>query len=249
MMTRTMLTLPPEQVHIWSACKPSTLPPDLDAALSREERDRADRFQFPEHRLAYTFAHAMLRDVLSRYLPSGTAEISFGRNSFGKPFLDPSHGDESLEFNLSHAGDLVLVGLCRGRRIGIDVEKVRPMDDMAAIAGSSFTPEENAFLFRQPPSGRMSTFLRCWTRKEAYIKGVGKGLSIPLNSFDTLISSPAASVFLESGPGSTDKAVWQVQNLDVSEGYVAAVAVENSIAGMLRLEWSAVPCPNKAPAS
>ncbi len=231
-----MPLLRPQEVHIWSARQPSTLPPDLEATLSRDECARAGRFHFPQHRLAYVFAHGVLRDVLSRYLHCPRGDIRFGQTSFGKPFLDETGGGRALEFNLAHAGDRVLVGLSRGRRIGVDVEKIRPIEDILSIAESYFTPQECAFIFRQQPLDRERAFLCCWTRKEAYVKAVGKGLSIPLNSFDTRINQETA-VFLESGPGSTDEAIWQVANLDSGEGYVAAVAIETGMNRLVHFEW------------
>jgi 4'-phosphopantetheinyl transferase len=164
-------------------------------------------------------------------------DICFAENEFGKPFLERTSVERVLEFNLSHAGGLVLVAVCRGRRIGIDIEEIRSSDDISAIAESYFTPRECAFVLGQHRSARERTFLRCWTRKEAYLKGLGKGLSIPLNSFDTLISSGQPVGILESGPGSSDGATWQLADLDLYEGYVAAVAVESAIDRLVHFEW------------
>jgi 4'-phosphopantetheinyl transferase len=234
-----MTVLPPEEVHIWSARQESTLPPDVEATLSRQERARAERFHFPRHRLAYVFAHAVLRDVLSRYLRCSSDAIRFRENAFGKPFLDNPDGGRTLEFNIAHASGLVLVAICRGRRIGIDVEEIRPMDDMLTISERYFTSQECDFIFRQQRSDRERAFWSCWTRKEAYVKAVGKGLSIQLNSFDTLIFNPDPVVFLESPPGSTDRVIWQLANLKVQGGYAAAVAVESGVNRLIHFAWPA----------
>ena len=227
----------PEEVHIWSARQPSEPSPDLERALSPEERDRAGRFHFVEHRSAFAFAHGVLRDVLSQYLHRPPRDIRFRQNAFGKPSLDETDGGRQTEFNLSHAGRLVLIGLCRGRRIGIDVEEIRPMDDISAIAESHFTSQEHEFIFRQQPADRDRTFFRCWTRKEAYVKAVGKGLSIPLNSFDTLTSEAQRGGLLDSGSSSKDGAMWQLADLELPEGYVGAVAVETGINRLVCFEW------------
>jgi len=232
-----MINLPLDEVHIWWAPQPSTLSPELETMLSRDECDRAARFQFAEHRLAYQFAHAILRDLLSRYLHCTPRDIRFEKNAFGKPFLHEREGFRPLEFNLSHAGSMVLIGVCRGRRIGIDVEKIRPIKDISAIAESNFTPRERAFIFQQHPSEQDKAFLRCWTRKEASVKAVGKGLSIPLNSFDTMISDGLRVGLLEGGPGSLDDTIWQLSDLDLPEGYVAALAVESRISRLVYQEW------------
>jgi len=157
-----MPILPPEQVHIWSARQESTLLPAVEATLSTQERARAERFRFPQHRLAYVFAHAVLRDVLSRYLHCSRDAIRFYQNHFGKPFLENGDSGTALEFNIAHAGGLVLVALCSGRRIGIDVEEIRPMDDMMAISEWCFTSQECAFIFRQRRSDRVRAFWSCW---------------------------------------------------------------------------------------
>jgi 4'-phosphopantetheinyl transferase len=232
-----MPTLAPEEVHIWSARQPSEPSPDLEEALSPEERDRACRFQFVDHRSAFAFAHGVLRDVLSQYLHRPPRDIRFRQNAFGKPSLDETDDGRDAEFNLSHAGRLVVIGLCRGRRIGIDVEEIRPMDDISAIAESYFTSKEHAFIFRQHPKDRDRTFFRCWTRKEAYVKAVGKGLSIPLNSFDTQISGAQRGGLLDNGSGSTHGATWQLSDLELPEGYVGAVAVETGIDRLVCFEW------------
>lgn len=230
-------SLPPDEVHIWYARRPSSPLPELEATLSGGECDRARRFKFAKHRLIYLFAHAVLRDILSRYLQLSPGDVCFGENAFGKPFLDGIDAGRAPQFNLSHAGGLVLVGVCRGRRIGIDVEESRPIDDIAAIAESYFTPQECAFIFRQEPANRERAFFRCWTRKEAYVKAVGNGLSIPLHSFDTLISTGQSGGLLNSGVGIPAGTTWELADLDPDEGYVAAVAVETCINRLVHIEW------------
>src|SRR5689334_14657586 len=109
-MNRIMLILPPEEVHIWYA-QESTLPPGMEATLSADERARAERFYFPQHRLSYVFAHGVLRDVLSRYLHCSREAIRFVENEFGKPLLDNRDEGTALEFNMAHSGGLVVVSL------------------------------------------------------------------------------------------------------------------------------------------
>lgn len=231
-----MSPLSPGEVHIWFARR---LPNDTaasDAALSAVERNRADRLHFPKHRLDYEFAHMVLRDVLSRYLHCSPEDIDFGENAFGKPSIDGTHRDRGIEFNLSHAGSLVLIGVCRGRRIGVDIEEIHPIDDLLAIARSHFTPEECAFVFDQKPEDRPLIFFRCWTRKEACVKAIGSGLSFPLNSFDTDISRREPSGFV-TDPGDSTAAPWQIAELDAPDGCAASIAVESGIERLLYFEW------------
>lgn len=215
---------------------PLILPAAAAAALSADERERAGRFHFAADRLRYVFAHAVLRDVLSRYLSCPACEVRFARNRFGKPFVDATSGSRRPEFNLSHAGRMVLVGICGGGRIGIDVEEIRPMEDLLSIAESHYGPEEYAFLLAQPPGQLERAFFRCWTRKEAYVKALGKGLSIPLNSFDTL-ARPARSRFSDAGAGAPGTPSVAIAELDVPDGYAASVALEDGISCLSHFEW------------
>jgi 4'-phosphopantetheinyl transferase len=193
--------LPNEEVHIWCAQKPSILSTELVAILSPEECDRAARFKFPKHRMAYQFAHAVLRDVLCRYLSCSPRDVRFNENTFGKPFLQGGVGGIETEFNLSHSGNLVFIGVSRGQRIGVDVEEIRDIEDILTVTDTYFTPQECAFINRGGLDRRQA-FFRCWTRKEAYVKAVGKGLSIPLNCFDTQLSSGFPYELLEIPDGS-----------------------------------------------
>jgi 4'-phosphopantetheinyl transferase len=225
------------EVHIWTARLPSSQDADLEHTLSEVERDCAHRFHFTKHRLAYVFAHAVLRDVLSRYLNRPAAALRFDKDSFGKPFLSHNTPVASLEFNLSHAGALVLIALSARRRIGVDVEEIRPMDDFTAIAEAHFTPRERAFIFNHAPAYRERAFFRCWTRKEAYIKAVGKGLSIRLNSFDTFIDAGQRGRQLAAGPDAPDVASWWLTDLDVPQDYLGALVVETGIDRLIYFEW------------
>jgi 4'-phosphopantetheinyl transferase len=175
--------------------------------------------------------------VLSRYLHRPPREIRFGENSFGKPFIEESDRCKAPQFNLSHAGELVLVAVCGSRRVGVDVEEIRPMNDLSSMAEWFCTRQERASIFHRLPTKAEYAFFRCWTRKEAFVKAVGKGLSIPLNSFDTLASNDLGLQRLDSGADSSDRATWELADLDVPEGYVAAVAVEESIDRLVYFRW------------
>lgn len=221
-MTANSPALERDEVHIWTALVPPAPPPDLAGTLSVEEFDRARRFRFAADRLRYVFAHAVLREVLSSYAGCPAADLRFARNRFGKPFLEATGGSRPPAFNLSHAGEVILLGVCGGGNLGIDVEQIRPVDDALSIAESQYGPLEYASVLAQPAGARDRAFFRCWTRKEAWVKALGAGLSIPLNSFDTLADAPAL----------------QVNDLPVPDGYVAAVAVEKAFDRLVRFEWT-----------
>jgi 4'-phosphopantetheinyl transferase len=229
------MTLQIAEVHVWTA-QVAGVAPDPDSpgsALSLRERERAARFHFEKHRRAFVFAHAFLRDVLSRYLDVKPEQIRFRENPFGKPFLAEPAG-HGLQFNMSHSGDVVVVALTLDRQIGIDVEFIRPLHDLETIAESNFTPEERALLSAGGTQARQRAFFTCWTRKEAYIKAIGTGLSMPLNVFNAAIPQGAPGVRL---PGAAQAASWWLSDLTAPEGYAAAIAVEDGFDRLLYRRW------------
>ena len=231
------LALEQNEVHIWFARQPSICISDLDAYLSRDELDHTGRLRFEQNRFAYKFAHGVLRDILSMYLRHSPSEIRFDKNNFGKPFLDSITMDSRLQFNLSHADHMVVVGIRAGQNIGVDVENVRPIDDIPAIAQSYFSRRERDYISAQESADQLRAFFSCWTRKEAYIKAVGKGLSIPLNSFEIAANSHREERFGVSGLFAADQTSWQIADLNLPQGYVGAIAVDTRIDRLTQFEW------------
>jgi 4'-phosphopantetheinyl transferase len=212
-------------VQIWFATLDTdkALIGEFEATLSPQQRERASRFVFERHKIRYIFAQGVLRDVLSRATGLSPASIGFVLNDFGKPYLQTAAGKSSLQFNLSHSEDLVAIGVVELREVGVDVEFIRPMANLEDIAASVYTPGELASLMQAPGAERQRLFFRYWTRKESYIKAIGKGLSIPLNTFDTRY------------PRVED---WWIQDLgSVPAGYSGAVTVERGIEDIASCEW------------
>lgn len=222
------------QVHVWRI--PLDLPAatvkSLESTLSADERERAARFRLPGGRERYIAAHGSLRDILARYLDCGTGQFQFSKNEYGKPALS----NRVLEFNLSHSGDLALVAVTRGRNIGVDVERIRTELERDKIAGRFFSPNEVSELMAFAPVQRDLAFFNCWTRKEAYIKARGLGLSLSLDSFDVSLGEPA--VLRATRPDPDEAARWTLLSLEVAPGYTAAVAVEGQGLELRLWEWS-----------
>jgi 4'-phosphopantetheinyl transferase len=208
--------------------------------LSAAERERADKFYFDEDRARFMLAHGALRQILSRYLGLGPGEIVFDQGPQGKPNLDPMPDRKGLTFNLSHSGSFVLIAVGRERELGVDVEKVRPEIDLEGIAGRFFSEAEQEALLSLAPQLRPAAFFRCWTRKEAYIKARGGGLSIPLGQFDVTLDpeSEAALLATRDDPAEADR--WSLYNLEVGEGYQAALAVAGQGVGIRIWDWEGV---------
>lgn len=131
-----------------------------------------------------------------------------------------------MQFNLSHSGEMALVAVTRLGAVGVDVEQVRPLDDMMGIAGQFFAPGERARLAEMPSPHRQRAFFDCWTRKEAYIKGIGLGLSRPLDQFEVAFAPGEPARLLSVAPDPDDVARWSLYGFNPASGYAAALAVQ-----------------------
>jgi len=195
------------------------------AVLTDEERDRARRFVFDRDRDRFIEARACLRQLLAARLgtPPDSVELVYGAR--GKPALAPGYADTGLRFNVSHCDDLTLYAFSCGREIGIDVEAVRPIGDADDIAARFFSQREKRAYRALEPGDRPLGFFQCWTRKEAFIKALGDGLSYPLDRFDVSLTpgEPAQILRVEDTPG--DRCGWRLESWSPAPGFVAAVVM------------------------
>ena len=247
-------------VHLWRAFLDAE-PAALEAAarlLSEDEHARAGRFHFERHRRHFTLARGFLRTVLGLYLDIGPETVAFQYNRYGKPSLPPRLGDRKLCFNLSHSGDWALCAVTRGREIGVDIEKIQPHRATAGIARRFFSPREVDALFALPEHLRAAAFFRCWTRKEAYIKAKGRGLSISLASFAVALAPEQPAALIWTGDDPEERHRWSLDDIDLddialdnidadihaSHGYAAALAVEGPQPDVRLWNWGSLP-PSK----
>lgn len=200
----------------------------LYAILSPSELERAGRFRFERDRRRYVVAHAWLRRLLALYTGRDPAGLSFRLGPHGKPSLEGETAREGLSFNMSHSGEVALYALARGRRVGVDVEKVRPDIEHQALAGRFFSPREAQSLRGLPAKARLRAFYACWTRKEAYLKGRGEGLSFSPRLFTVTLRPDEVPSLVEVNADASDASHWSLRDVSssVPTGYVAAVAVE-----------------------
>ncbi len=187
-----------QEIHVWMAwpdrVDPLQLTRQYQPLLSPDELERYQRFYFEADRLNYLAAHALLRLVLSRYVPYVPGQWRFLRGAYGKPQIDPALTSAPLNFNLSHTKGLVACVLAVDRDCGIDVESIRPMKDMHGVAGTVFSEQEIAFLNAQPAAAQQSAFFSLWTLKEAYIKATGMGMTAPLQQITFDMQAPQLCV-------------------------------------------------------
>jgi 4'-phosphopantetheinyl transferase len=222
------LALPPAEVHAWlfSLDPGEGQAAELAGLLAADERARAGRFYFERDRRRFAVARGRLRKILGGYLDQRAQALGFVYGRQGKPDLAAPHDQSGLRFNLSHSGELGLLVVARGREVGADIEQQRPMADMAQVAERFFSPREVAVFRRVADKAKQQAFLNCWTRKEAYIKAIGEGLSRPLDSFDVSLApgEPARLLYVAGRVG--EVARWRLESLETLPGYAAALAAE-----------------------
>jgi 4'-phosphopantetheinyl transferase len=193
--------------------------------LSPEELTRANRFHFPLHRDQFVVARGVLRYLLSHYMEIPASRIRFAEGAHGKPELleKPRYG-----FNVSHSGGLAMYAVSDLGEIGIDIEQHREMDDVEGIAKRFFAPEEVWALEQLSAEERRAAFFRCWSRKEAVVKAIGAGLSLPLDSFCVSIDdNPELSV-----QGRLPGGMWTLFDVTPRCGYSAALAAQGAPLGI-----------------
>jgi 4'-phosphopantetheinyl transferase len=216
------------EVHVWRVQldRAGESVATLAALLSPEEEERAERFYWVRERDRFVVARGLLRVILGRYLDAPAASLRFTQNEHGKPSLERNR-EKTLSFNISHSGGVALFAFTRERALGVDIERLRTDLDYERLAARFFSPAEVAQLAcLNDTEQRVAAFFRCWTRKEAYIKGQGIGLALGLQSFDVTLAPGEPAQLVATRPDAGEAARWQLQGLDPAPGYAAALAVK-----------------------
>jgi 4'-phosphopantetheinyl transferase len=235
-------SLPDDEVHIWQT-RPD-LPRDrverLREILSIDEQQRADRFNFDGDRRRHIIARGLLRLLIARLSNISPELVKIISNSHGKPHLLHDARQPRIEFNISHSGELIYVVIANGRAVGIDVEMVRKDFPVEMTARGAFSTVEFDELMALDPALRLDSFFTCWTRKEAWSKARGEGLSaLSGRSGKSLFGQlpmPTSLAILEANP----VANWTLLDLQVDTGYKAAVVFEGTDCGVRRWKWPAI---------
>lgn len=220
------LLLAANELHVWRvalALSERRLE-QLLRQLDTTETARAERFHFERDRRRFLAARGQLRELLGFYVGLPPAEVRFRYGERGKPFLDLEQGPD-IRFNLAHSGDLALVAVSRGHEVGVDLEEIRPVVTEAEIAERFFSPTEVVELRSLPPVEHRTAFYRCWTRKEAYLKGVGDGIAFGLDQFSVSFAPGVPPELLDTPLDPPEAARWSFYHLEPGPGFTGAVAV------------------------
>ncbi|MEE7449444.1 4-phosphopantetheinyl transferase [Methylobacterium radiotolerans] len=205
-----------------------------DRVLDAAERARAHRFLRPADRARFRASHAALRLILADALGVAPADVEFAVGPGGKPELAGA-ARGAADFNLSHSGARALIGLARDAAIGVDVEAVRPIPDALRIAAAHFAADEVSTLARAHRNALAHSFFGLWTRKEAVVKALGSGLSLPLDRFSVSVPPEPPRLMRAAGDASWNlNGPWSLEEVDCGAAHVATVAVRSADADITR---------------
>ena len=222
------LPLAADEIHLWLADldRPPQPLAELAATLAADERERAARFRFPEHRDHFIVGRGLLRELLGAYLNCPAAALDFEQGARGKPALAGTDAETGLHFNLSHSGDRVLYAVAR-REVGVDLECLDRNVNHVAILERVCAPSEWVAFQALPAERIQPAFFACWTRKEAIAKALGGGLTSGLRTFEVCCRAdarPDGRACLLDGRGRE----WSVLNLEPESGWSGALAASGA---------------------
>lgn len=225
------LFLAEDEVHLWrlELDQPEAVVRQLSQTLSIEESARAQRLRSSLVRRRFITGRGLLRVLLARYARTHPAALVFSYGVYEKPFLAGPQLAYPLYFNLSHSGGLGLVAVGRGGEVGVDLEQIHPVPEMAVIAERYFSPQEREALMALPEDQRQIGFFNCWTRKEACLKAAGAGFNYPLDRFTVSLRPEEPAALLEASPPLESLRRWRLHHLPLENGYAAALACDASV--------------------
>ncbi len=225
-MSGTEFKILPNVLHVWIAnlASLSVHPDDLNL-LSHTELKRASTYKLEKDKKCFILTRSILRKIIGYYLNISPSNIDFFYNLHGKPFLNTRNERNNLYFNLSHSGDLVLYIFARNYYVGIDVEKLNYIEGFEDIAKQFFSSSEYLNFQSIPCAQKLEAFFKCWTRKEAFIKAIGNGLSYPLNQFAVSLDPNESAKLLSINGDPSLASHWSLYSFMPYSNYEVAFAV------------------------
>lgn len=222
------LKLATDEVHVWLVAvdRATARVQSFKSFLSDDEHIKQVRFHFQKDRDRFIICRGILRQILSRYLGCKAQDLKFCYNEFGKPALC-ADTKQPICFNLSHSHNLALIAVSHNC-VGVDIEYIRTDLAIADMAESIFSSTEYVLWQALPPNLKTEAFFTCWTRKEAYLKATGKGLSLAMNAIDVSFIPKQPAILLKTAWDAQEPYRWLLQELSPDPNYVAAIAVASN---------------------
>ncbi len=230
-----LLTVDGDDLHVWQVDLSAyeVMIQNFRAILSPDEIERADRFIRPVHGHRFSVGRGALRQILARYVSVQPKELVFEYNEHGKPSLAKPN-ESPFSFNVSHTGDCAVIAVGRHASVGIDIERYRETMEVEKLAQRYFAPEEVSSLMKMKASKRKEAFFRCWSTKEAFIKVVGRGLSIGLSNFEVEMEPARPPCIIKTVDTLATSDTWMCKQLPMGDSIAGVVAVEGNL-GELKL--------------
>ena len=230
------IKLSQDEVHIRLA--------SLDIPISRfrrlldvDEQKRAERFHFEKDKNRFIVRRGILRILLSYYLGGEPESVLFSYGEKGKPVIADEFNRERLHFSLSHSRGMAIYAFYLDHEVGVDIEQIRDITEMAQLAERFFSASEKTTWRALPESQKKEAFFNCWTRKEAFIKATGDGLSYPLDGFDVSLipGMPAKLVAIRGDEKAA--APWSIHDIKPASGFAGAFAIRGQISNIDCRRW------------
>lgn len=219
------------ELHIWRYTVNSQdyMAEKAKPILSTEEREKATRFMQEKHAIKYVCNHRFMRNVLATYLNIPAAEIRFNHTELGKPYIENSN----LFFNLSHRNKYGLLAIFKDAEVGVDIEYIKELQDVATFSSYSFSEQEKAMIFKENKTNQDILFT-FWAFKEAFIKATGTGLSVDISKIN-LADFFCKEINKLPNDGSR---LWTLKRLDGEEGYKAAFATTGQVDKLIEFTYN-----------
>ena len=217
------------EIHVFAA--PLDLPPlELErraATLSPGEKERAGKFKFEKHRNRFIAGRGLMRETLGRVLQSNPAALEFGYSERGKPELAAPFLTSGIHFNLAHSENLALLAVTRIGSVGVDVEHIRPVNNVEELVARFFSKRENELFQKLADTGKPAAFFNLWTRKEALLKATGEGIGSRLNLVEVSFLPGEPAQLLAISEDTALAAQWTLQAFSPAPGFVGALAIQS----------------------